>query len=105
MYCPAYARQVFHTLDMTQEKPLKIASLLLARLGDFLVPGGQPTISSRRPSTDGLHSQKGAGSGCGDKDKEDMDVHDGRLSVFAHKREDQLSHEILQPLLRYVYWC
>lgn len=31
----------------------------------------------------------------------DPDVVDGRLSVFIHKREEQSSHEVIQPLLRY----
>lgn len=40
----------------------------------------------------------------GEKDKtEDTDVQDGRLSVFVHKRDDQTSHEVIQPLLRYLY--
>ena len=37
-----------------------------------------------------------------DKDKtEDTDIQNGRLSVFVHKRDDQFSHEVIQPLLRY----
>ena len=36
-----------------------------------------------------------------DKDKtEDTDIQNGRLSVFVHKRDDQFSHEVIQPLLR-----
>lgn len=31
----------------------------------------------------------------------DPDIVDGRLSVFIHKREEQSSHEVIQPLLRY----
>ena len=62
-------------------------------------PGGQTTLSSRRPSEDALTSQGCATSQTGEKDKEDRDVHDGRLSVFIHKREDQSSHEVIQPLL------
>lgn len=31
----------------------------------------------------------------------DPDIIDGRLSVFIHKREEQSSHEVIQPLLRY----
>ena len=63
------------------------------------IPGGQTTISSRRPSLDNGLQQ--GGSPGNDKDKaDDNDVQDGRLSVFVHKREDQSSHEVIQPLLR-----
>ena len=63
-------------------------------LSDFHLTGGQTTLSSRRTSLDGLGSGQG-----GDKDKEDTDVQDGRLSVFVHKREDQTFNEVIQPLL------
>ncbi len=53
---------------------------------------------SRRPSVDLTHTS--GASGGQDKDKEDTDVQDGRLSVFVHKRDDQSSHEVIQPLLR-----
>lgn len=33
---------------------------------------------------------------------EEGEAVDGKLSIFIHKREDQSSHEVLQPLLRYV---
>jgi E3 ubiquitin-protein ligase HECTD4 len=37
----------------------------------------------------------------GDKDPgEESEAVDGKLSIFIHKREDQSSHEVLQPLLR-----
>lgn len=36
-----------------------------------------------------------------DKDVgEEGEAVDGKLSIFIHKREDQSSHEVLQPLLR-----
>lgn len=36
-----------------------------------------------------------------DKDaSEEGEAVDGKLSIFIHKREDQSSHEVLQPLLR-----
>lgn len=31
---------------------------------------------------------------------EEGEAVDGKLSIFIHKREDQSSHEVLQPLLR-----
>ena len=81
-------------------KPLKIASLLVAKLGDFLVPGGQTTVSSRRPSREALNGMGNfSGNGSGEKDKDEMAVQDGRMSVFVHKREDQSSHEVMQRLL------
>lgn len=58
-------------------------------------------MASRRPSVEMLHTAGGA-TGGSDKDKDDTDVQDGRLSVFVHKRDDQSSHEVIQPLLRYV---
>lgn len=33
---------------------------------------------------------------------EEGEAVDGKLSIFIHKREDQSSHEVLQPLLRYA---
>lgn len=60
--------------------------------------GDHATICSRRPSVDASSSHGGVG---GDKDKsEDSDVHGGRLSVFIHRHDGQLSHEVIQPLLR-----
>ncbi|KAL3856755.1 hypothetical protein ACJMK2_011476 [Sinanodonta woodiana] len=79
------------------DPPARIISLLLAKLGDFLVPGDIATVSSRHHSPDSDMSKAGMRA---DKDKqEDSDVQNGRLSVFIHKREDQLSHEVIQPLL------
>jgi len=37
------------------------------------------------------------------KDKDGTDdaiIQNGRLSVFIHKRDDQLFHEVIQPLLK-----
>ena len=57
-------------------------------------------MSSRRPSITGL-DKAGMTLNSSDKDKnEDKDIQDGRLSVFIHKREEQSSHEVIQPLLR-----
>ena len=57
-------------------------------------------MSSRRPSRENMHGSGGAaGTSTGDKEKSE-DVQDGRISVYVHKREDQSSHEVIQPLLR-----
>ena len=67
--------------------------ILLLLLGDY------STICSRRPSTD--PSSSCHGNTLGDKDKnEDSDIQGGRLSVFVHKRSDQMSQEIIQSILR-----
>ena len=72
-------------------------------LGFILVVGNQTTISSRRPSTEVTTVLAGSSHGWGGKSKvEDSDIQDGRLSVFIHKREEQSSHEVIQPLLRYL---
>ena len=75
---------------------------LINYTGTIMYPvclGDQTILSSRRPSIDG--SLAPSGGGGGEKEKgEDSDVQDGRLSVFVHKREDQTSHEVIQPLLR-----
>lgn len=83
------------------EKSVRIASLLLAKLGDFLVPGDQTTIVLKQASND-LAMQQSEGGGKGEK-AEDSNVLDGCLSVFVHKRADQSSHEVIQPLLRSVF--
>jgi E3 ubiquitin-protein ligase HECTD4 len=63
----------------------------------LIIPGDYATLVSRRPSMD-LSSQ--GKSQSSDKDKsEESDIQAGKLSVFIHKREDQLSHEVIQPLL------
>lgn len=80
-------------------QPARIVRLLLAKLGDFLVPGEQMTLSSQRSSCESL-SASCSPVNSADKDKtENSDIQDGRLSVFIHKREDQSSHEVIQPLL------
>lgn len=69
-------------------------------ISNCLFTGGQTTLASRRPSIEAINATGGA-TGGSDKDKDDTDVQDGRLSVFVHKRDDQSSHEVIQPLLRY----
>lgn len=122
-----------NTLDAEQQDASdpasRIASLLLAKLADYVVPGwsslprntiftffpqilhfytipslGCQTLlspSSSEPDTSLSHaSSKGALKS--DEVGEEGEAVDGKLSIFIHKREDQSSHEVLQPLLRYV---
>lgn len=61
----------------------------------MIITGDYATLVSRRPSVDLSQGTKSA-----DKEKsEESDIQAGKLSVFIHKREDQLSHEVIQPLL------
>ena len=94
---PTWGQEVAGSLGSESQlshKPFKIVSLLLAKLGDFLVPGSVATVSSRRPSDANL-----AKSSAPDDGREDQDVQDGRLSVFLHKRDDQSCHEVIQTLM------
>ncbi|XP_052243277.1 probable E3 ubiquitin-protein ligase HECTD4 isoform X2 [Dreissena polymorpha] len=78
----------------------KIVSLLLARLGDFLVPGlwiamifgDLATVASRQQSIDPDHSRDKGSS-------DDFISHNGRASVFVHKREDQQANEVVSLCL------
>lgn len=99
---PAWGQQLYQahwsSAQPVSDPPAKIICLLLAKLGDFLVPGDQVLLSSRSPSQD----SSGAGrlNKSGDPDKlDDLDIQRGKLSVFVHKRQDQLSHDIIQLLL------
>ncbi|XP_043924358.1 probable E3 ubiquitin-protein ligase HECTD4 isoform X2 [Protopterus annectens] len=79
----------------------KIASLLLAKLADYVIPGCQTVLSpsSSEPDTT-LTKGSPRNSLKLDKDAgEESEAVDGKLSIFIHKREDQSSHEVLQPLL------
>ncbi|WAR02868.1 HECD4-like protein [Mya arenaria] len=54
--------------------------------------GDLATVASRTQSMDSDLNK--------DKDSsDDVVIQNGRLSVFIHKREDQFSHEVIQPLL------
>ncbi|XP_051557544.1 probable E3 ubiquitin-protein ligase HECTD4 [Myxocyprinus asiaticus] len=78
-----------------------IASLLLAKLADYVVPGCQTLLSpsSSEPDTS-LSRACPKSSAKTDRDAgEEGEAVDGKLSIFIHKREDQSSHEVLQPLL------
>lgn len=62
----------------------------------IIIAGDYATLVSRRPSVDMSQGK----SKSSDKEKsEESDIQAGKLSVFIHKREDQLSHEVIQPLL------
>ncbi|MEE6503851.1 hypothetical protein FKM82_004993 [Ascaphus truei] len=93
------------SLDSEQEDPSdpasKIASLLLAKLADYVVPGCQTILSPTASDSDStLAKNSPKNSQKGDKDTgEESEAVDGKLSIFIHKREDQSSHEVLQPLL------
>ncbi|XP_030356541.1 probable E3 ubiquitin-protein ligase HECTD4 isoform X4 [Strigops habroptila] len=93
------------SLNSEQDDPSdpasKIASLLLAKLADYVVPGCQTVLSptASEPDTT-LTKASPKNSIKGDKDPgEESEAVDGKLSIFIHKREDQSSHEVLQPLL------
>ncbi|KAK3804042.1 hypothetical protein RRG08_062412 [Elysia crispata] len=99
---PAWGQQLYQahwsSAQPVSDPPAKIICLLLAKLGDFLVPGDQVLLSSRSPSQDS--SGTGRLTKSGDPDKlDDLDIQRGKLSVFVHKRQDQLSHDIIQLLL------
>ncbi|XP_043571193.1 probable E3 ubiquitin-protein ligase HECTD4 [Chiloscyllium plagiosum] len=92
-------------LDNEQDDPAdpasNIASLLLAKLADYVVPGCQTVLSpstseagssfSKSSPKNSIKSEKDGG--------EESEAVDGKLSILIHKREDQSSHEVLQPLL------
>ncbi|XP_078523549.1 putative E3 ubiquitin-protein ligase HECTD4 isoform X2 [Lissotriton helveticus] len=87
--------------DDTSDPASKIASLLLAKLADYVVPGCQTVLSPTASEPDtALSKSSPKNSLKGDKDLgEESEAVDGKLSIFIHKREDQSSHEVLQPLL------
>ena len=67
-------------------------------MSNFMIinTGDLATVASRQQSVDADINRSAV-----EKDKnEDTDIQNGRLSVFVHKREDQFSHEVIQPLLR-----
>lgn len=61
----------------------------------MIITGDYATLVSRRPSVDLSQGTKSADK----ENSEESDIQAGKLSVFIHKREDQLSHEVIQPLL------
>ncbi|XP_066272380.1 LOW QUALITY PROTEIN: probable E3 ubiquitin-protein ligase HECTD4 [Branchiostoma lanceolatum] len=98
--------QDMHSCGGLREDPAdpaaRIASLLLAKLGDYVVPGAQTALSLASPD----HTQSSAPAsaavhgGTGERERlEETEAQDGRIAVYVHKREDQSSHEVIQPLL------
>lgn len=65
------------------------------------LPGCQTLLSpsSSEPDTS-LSRASSKGALKSDEVGEEGEAVDGKLSIFIHKREDQSSHEVLQPLLR-----
>lgn len=68
----------------------RVAKLLLAKLGDFVLPSLNP--------------------GSEEDQEEDMDEYDyseiadkdgDRMCLYVHKRDDQPAHEVVQKFLRY----
>ncbi|XP_059510969.1 probable E3 ubiquitin-protein ligase HECTD4 isoform X1 [Stegostoma tigrinum] len=93
------------SLDNEQDDPgdpaSNIASLLLAKLADYVVPGCQ-TVLSPSTSEAGSSFTKSSPKNSIKSEKdggEESEAIDGKLSILIHKREDQSSHEVLQPLL------
>ncbi|XP_056457694.1 probable E3 ubiquitin-protein ligase HECTD4 isoform X1 [Gadus chalcogrammus] len=93
------------TLDAEQQDASdpasRIAALLLAKLADYVVPGCQTLLSPSASEPDtSLTRASSKGALKSDKEGgEEGEAVDGKLSIFIHKREDQSSHEVLQPLL------
>ena len=64
--------------------------------------GCQTTASLDPPNMASANGRQATAPSGGDRDKgEESEAQDGRISVFIHKRDDQSSHEVIQPLLRY----
>uniref|UniRef100_A0A8B9JW99 HECT domain E3 ubiquitin protein ligase 4 n=1 Tax=Astyanax mexicanus TaxID=7994 RepID=A0A8B9JW99_ASTMX len=79
----------------------RIAALLLAKLADYVVPGCQTLLSpaSSEPDTSLTRASPKSSLKTDKEVGEEGEAVDGKLSIFIHKREDQSSHEVLQPLL------
>ncbi|XP_028827058.1 probable E3 ubiquitin-protein ligase HECTD4 isoform X2 [Denticeps clupeoides] len=99
-----------HAFDAEQQDSndpaSRIAALLLAKLADYVVPGnhwaGCQTLLSPSPSEPDTSLTRSSPKSALKADKdigEEGEAVDGKLSIFIHKREDQSSHEVLQPLL------
>ena len=63
-------------------------------------PGGPSTLSNESVDSDCADGSHGNAS-LSDRSM-DPDIQHGRLSVYIHKRQDQTSHDVIQPLLRLV---
>ena len=69
---------------------LRVAKLLVAKLGDFVLP------SVDTGSEEDLENEA--------EDYEENDINDkseGTMCLYLHKRDDQPAHEVVQKVLRY----
>lgn len=85
-----------------EDVPIYIVTLLLAKLGDYITPGGSQTSMTHQNSKQRLSLQRNLpvfGLNRDNDPNDEIDNKDGRLSVSIHKRDDQTSHDIIQPLL------
>lgn len=76
---------------------VQIVHLLIAKLGDFVMPMFSSTAAmatSRSTAPQSLSCSK-IETVVADERDDEMD----RVSVFVHKRQDQSAHEVIQPLL------
>lgn len=80
------------------DKSIWPLSLIISSL-----PGCQTLLSPSSSEQDtSLSCATSKGALKSDDVGEEGEAVDGKLSIFIHKREDQSSHEVLQPLLRYL---
>lgn len=78
------------------EKSIWSLSIIISSL-----PGCQTLLSPSSSEQDtSLSCATSKGTLKSDDVGEEGEAVDGKLSIFIHKREDQSSHEVLQPLLR-----
>ena len=66
----------------------------------FYPPGCQTTASVEDLTSNAPKNGLAVPPGSERDRGEESEAQDGRLSVFIHKRDDQSSHEVIQPLLR-----
>ena len=78
-----------HGLHLGVSSVDRVASLLLAKLGDFILP-----------SIEADQEEYGDNEGKDDGPDEFRSQSDGSVCVYLHKRVDQPAHEIVQKVLR-----
>jgi hypothetical protein len=87
-----YLNRDGHTTEL---KPvLKVAKLLLAKLGDFILPCEQNGKRRLRYGKNGKDSDKG------DEGMTEGSEGIEQYLVYVHKRSDQPSHEVVQKIMR-----
>ena len=70
----------------------------------YILPGCQ-TTASLDDLNNSLPKNNLTAPSTTERDRgEESEAQDGRLSIFIHKRDDQSSHEVIQPLLRYLHF-